>query len=412
MPIAGAIATAALALLPAAAGAVNLSSGFDASAESWRRAAIDVTVTPPSSVTLTHATTFSTVDWLGTGGNPGGRITYQEGNAPAPPQYRLWTFVTPAAWTGDWSANYGGLVSFDYRTNFDLSANISLTSAQVEIVDGSTRYVSTPPPVPAQDAWTSYAVPLHESFWSSCTSENACSDITKASFQAMLASTSPTKTIRIWATYTSTDGEQGDLDNASLTEDTTAPDAQIVTGPDGPTNDNTPTFTFNSSGGGFTSYGDADFFTAFECSLDQGTPNYDGCGTRPLGDDGSYTQSPPLADGTYTFRLKGSDWAGNEDPTPAVRTFVVDTRSPDAEITKRPKARIRTTRRSVRVRFEFGADEAADFTCKLDGKPPAPCTSPKTYRVGKGRHVFKLTATDAAGNAASATASFKVIRKR
>jgi hypothetical protein len=54
-----------------------------------------------------------------------------------------------------------------------------------------------------------------------------------------------------------------------------------------------------------------------------------------------------------------------------------------------------TTQR--RARFAFGSspeNEAATFECKLDSKPPAACTSPKTYRGLKpGRHAFTVAAT-------------------
>ncbi|MDQ2630679.1 MAG: hypothetical protein M3Y75_06865, partial [Actinomycetota bacterium] len=45
--------------------------------------------------------------------------------------------------------------------------------------------------------------------------------------------------------------------------------------------------------------------------------------------------------------------------------------------------------------FSFSSTVAgAGFRCKLDGKPAAPCRSPKTYRKLKpGRHTFKVWAT-------------------
>lgn len=64
--------------------------------------------------------------------------------------------------------------------------------------------------------------------------------------------------------------------------------------------------------------------------------------------------------------------------------------------------------------YEFSSSVAgATFECALDGAAPKPCTSPKTYKVKKGRHTFSVIAT-AAGqeDPSAATDSFKVKRKK
>jgi hypothetical protein len=55
-----------------------------------------------------------------------------------------------------------------------------------------------------------------------------------------------------------------------------------------------------------------------------------------------------------------------------------------------------------------------EFTCKLDGRPSEPCSSPKTYkRLKKGTHTFRLTATDEAGNTGpDVTRTFRSSRPR
>lgn len=64
---------------------------------------------------------------------------------------------------------------------------------------------------------------------------------------------------------------------------------------------------------------------------------------------------------------------------------------PASKVGRHPAAR--TTKNSAT--FTFSADVAgASFSCKLDGKPKAPCRSPKTYKKLKpGRHNFKVWAT-------------------
>jgi Tol biopolymer transport system component len=85
-----------------------------------------------------------------------------------------------------------------------------------------------------------------------------------------------------------------------------APDTFIDSGPSGVTNDPTPSFTFHSD----------DSSATFQCKVDGGT--FNSC-TSPK-------TLVHLADGTHTLRVRAHNSAGF-DPTPAVRTFTVDTAS-------------------------------------------------------------------------------------
>ena len=101
-----------------------------------------------------------------------------------------------------------------------------------------------------------------------------------------------------------------DVDNVQVVDpgtstDTIAPETTIVSGPSGTTTSTSATFDFTSSEAGST----------FTCSLDGGA--YGAC-TSPK----SYSA---LAVGTHTFRVKARDAAGNEDATPATRTWEIDT---------------------------------------------------------------------------------------
>ncbi|MGH2974194.1 MAG: Ig-like domain-containing protein, partial [Solirubrobacterales bacterium] len=96
------------------------------------------------------------------------------------------------------------------------------------------------------------------------------------------------------------------------TVDTTPPAAQIDSGPSGLTNDATPTFAFHSEAG-----------ASFECSIDDGTPEF-----GPCSDSASHTPSSPLAEGPHAFRLRATDAAGNHSAV-ATRSFTVDTTVPD-----------------------------------------------------------------------------------
>ncbi len=51
------------------------------------------------------------------------------------------------------------------------------------------------------------------------------------------------------------------------------------------------------------------------------------------------------------------------------------------------------------VSFAFAANEPGTrFRCRLDSGSFRPCRSPRRYRVGPGRHIFRVFAIDAAGN--------------
>jgi hypothetical protein len=87
----------------------------------------------------------------------------------------------------------------------------------------------------------------------------------------------------------------------------------------------------------------------------------------------------------------------------------VDTTPPQTRITHRPRHKTKVDR----ARFKFRSSEKrSTFRCKLDKKKWRSCTSPKKYKhLNPGKHVFKVRATDAAGNVdpTPARAKFKVI---
>jgi subtilisin-like proprotein convertase family protein len=82
----------------------------------------------------------------------------------------------------------------------------------------------------------------------------------------------------------------------------------------------------------------------------------------------------------------------------------------ETTITKRPKGK--TTKKTAT--FEFTADQAgATFECAVDGKPFAPCTSPRKVKVGRGRHEFEVRATvGGVTDDTPATATWKVVKKK
>jgi hypothetical protein len=93
------------------------------------------------------------------------------------------------------------------------------------------------------------------------------------------------------------------------------PETNIVSGPLGPTNDNTPTFSFGGSDD--VSLGSA---LLYSYKVDNG-------GWSAYSAQTSVTISS-LSNGEHTFYVKAKDEAGNEDSSPAQQGFKVDTQAP------------------------------------------------------------------------------------
>jgi hypothetical protein len=173
-----------------------------------------------------------------------------------------------------------------------------------------------------------------------------------------------------------------------FTVDTVAPGVPNIGGaPSAPIASTTPTFSFT---------GDSD--AAFECRLD--AADFAACASP-------YTP-PALGQGAHAFSVRAVDAAGNASAE-ATRSFTVDTEPPTVTITAGPSG-------STRLRqptFTFSASEpAVTFLCRLDGADracsgPTSDTPPEPLRLGT--HTFAVTATDAVGNAGSASRTFTVI---
>lgn len=87
---------------------------------------------------------------------------------------------------------------------------------------------------------------------------------------------------------------------------------------------------------------------------------------------------------------------------------------PRTTIALRPPPALELTRRKLPVRFRFFARKRVPvrgFVCKLDRRPLKRCRSPKTYRVGRGKHVFRVRAIGRTGLRGPAeTVRFRVCR--
>jgi hypothetical protein len=180
----------------------------------------------------------------------------------------------------------------------------------------------------------------------------------------------------------------------------TAPQTTIDSGPGGATNDPTPTFTFHSSVAGST----------FACSIDTGTPSFGPCS----GPGATHTPAGPLADGSYTFRVRATDAEEHTDPTPATSSFTVDTQTPDPPSLSgtSPPSPANANSPSVLGSAEAGTSVSIYPTADCSGAPLA--TGSAAGLAGPGIAVSVLDnsttalrgiAADAAGNASPCSAA-------
>lgn len=164
--------------------------------------------------------------------------------------------------------------------------------------------------------------------------------------------------------------------SAAQEPDTTPPETTITFGPNGPSGADWAAFSFTSS----------ESPASFGCSVDSGP--YESCS--------SPTAVYELADGLHTFRVRATDAAGNTDPTPAERSWTIDTDPPDTEITSGPPSFVTVAKASLTFR---SPEAGTTFQCSLDGAAFATCSSPKQYEnLGDGTHRFRARALDEAGN--------------
>ena len=134
----------------------------------------------------------------------------------------------------------------------------------------------------------------------------------------------------------------------TVTVDTSSPQTNIASGPSGPTNDNTPTFSFSGSDNLSQAW-----YLRYSYKVDGGAwSSYSSETSVTLGG------ASGLTEGTHTFYVKARDEAGQEDQSPAERSFTVDT--------TQPMVVNGSTTPSVATDVGRGTDLTATFSEKMD----------------------------------------------
>jgi phosphatidylinositol-3-phosphatase len=173
---------------------------------------------------------------------------------------------------------------------------------------------------------------------------------------------------------------------STTTTTTLAPDTSITSGPSGSVSSSSATFSFTSTAGGST----------FQCKLDAGA--FTAC-TSPK----SYTG---LANGSHTFQVAATS-GGNTDPTPASRTWTVDTVAPAAPTNFMATGATQTT---IATSWKASTDVGvAGYNVYVNGtKLNVPLVTGTTYTFTTGltcgtSYTLGVAAVDAAGNVSART---------
>jgi manganese oxidase len=190
---------------------------------------------------------------------------------------------------------------------------------------------------------------------------------------------------------------QGLIELPDRSTDTTAPVVTIDSKPTDPTSDNSPSFSFSVD----------DQSATVECSLSSGADNYQPCSSPK-----SYTS---LADGTYTFKVRATDAAGNAGS--ASYSFMIATGPTDttAPVVQPPahdlvaNTQLGTTNVPVRISWS-GSDggsgvKSYELQQSVDGAaftnvalPSATATTITPLLAPGSTYRYQVRATDNAGN--------------
>ncbi len=183
--------------------------------------------------------------------------------------------------------------------------------------------------------------------------------------------------------------------NTSSEGDITPPETQIVDGPEGTVNTGDVYFEWTG-----TDDTDQTADLVYSWRIDFG-------GWSSYGGDSSTTFTG-LADGSHTFEVRARDTAGNVDPSPATRTFTVDTTGggdiipPETVITSGPSGIIDYTNVTFTYTGSDNEDSTADlvYSHKMDNGAWSSYSGNTTanYSVSEGDHTFSVRARDTSGN--------------
>lgn len=189
-----------------------------------------------------------------------------------------------------------------------------------------------------------------------------------------------------------------------LVDDGRIPDTNITAGPSGPVNPDLPdtplSWEFSSD----------EPWADFQCTVvDTEADVFDPATAWEFCESG-YSPPVPPEGASKVFAVRAVDGQTNEDPTPDMRAFTVDTEAPDTAIDSGPSGGAVTTTPTPEFFFS-SPDPEAGFYCRIDLDDFVVCANPYTTEpLADGEHTLEVVAIDAAGNLdqTPATVTFRV----
>jgi uncharacterized delta-60 repeat protein len=195
---------------------------------------------------------------------------------------------------------------------------------------------------------------------------------------------------------------EGTLSTEVVATPKAPPDTGITSGPSGSTPSTGATFEFNSNVSPVT----------FECRLDDS--GFSAC-TSPK----AYSS---LSEGSHTFEVRARDASGLADPTPAARSWIVDTVAPSAPNLLSPSDGSSTSNTKPPfdwsdvadlsgVTYQLQVDNSGtEFTsAEINRTGLTSSNFAPTTKLAKGTYHWRVRATDGAGNVGSWSAVYRVV---
>jgi hypothetical protein len=172
--------------------------------------------------------------------------------------------------------------------------------------------------------------------------------------------------------------------SSTWTIDTTPPETIIDTAPSGTIGTTSASFTFHATE-----------TATFRCNMD----------SLGWSDCASPQDYAGLADGPHTFQVRATDGVSNTDPSPASRTWTVDTAlpsdttPPETTIDSGPAGSVASTTADFTFSGTDAGSGVASFQCDMDSAGWSSCTSPQSFpSLADSSHTFRARAIDGAGN--------------